>query len=47
MFTQADKTGWAQSNAFKQAISTDVDIEFIGVWLVGAVRRVTHAIMVQ
>jgi hypothetical protein len=34
MFTQADETGWAQSNAFKKAFSVDVDIEFIGVWLV-------------
>ncbi|KIK52337.1 hypothetical protein GYMLUDRAFT_180219 [Collybiopsis luxurians FD-317 M1] len=32
MYTQADKTGWEQSNAFKKAFSIDVDIEFLGVW---------------
>ncbi|KAF8625955.1 hypothetical protein AX17_006680 [Amanita inopinata Kibby_2008] len=32
MFTRADTVGWEQSNAFKQAFSVDVPIEFIGVW---------------
>ncbi|KAJ7160341.1 hypothetical protein C8R46DRAFT_905851 [Mycena filopes] len=32
MYTRADATGWAQSNAFKKAFSNDVHIDFIGVW---------------
>lgn len=32
MFTRADPLGWEQSNAFKEAFSIDVTIEFIGVW---------------
>ncbi|KAF8662081.1 hypothetical protein AX16_001191 [Volvariella volvacea WC 439] len=32
MYTREDEVGWQQSNAFKQAFSIDVDIEFIGVW---------------
>jgi len=32
MYTRADETGWAQSNAFKKAFSVDVSIEFVGVW---------------
>ncbi|RDB14791.1 hypothetical protein Hypma_016547 [Hypsizygus marmoreus] len=32
MYTRSDNTGWEQSNAFKQAFSVDVDIEFVGVW---------------
>ena len=34
MYTSADDLGWKQSNAFKKAFSIDVDIEFLGVWLV-------------
>ena len=34
MYTRADDLGWKQSNAFKEAFSIDVDIEFLGVWLV-------------
>jgi hypothetical protein len=36
MYTRADEIGWKQSNAFKQAFSVDVPIEFIGVWYVTA-----------
>ncbi|KAM6490034.1 Uncharacterized alpha/beta hydrolase domain (DUF2235) domain containing protein [Amanita muscaria] len=32
MYTRNDHIGWAQSNAFKQAFSVDVNIEFVGVW---------------
>ncbi|KAJ7080747.1 hypothetical protein B0H15DRAFT_996815, partial [Mycena belliarum] len=32
MYTRTDKTGWAQSNAFKKAFSNDVHIDFLGVW---------------
>ncbi|KAJ7626900.1 hypothetical protein FB45DRAFT_835209 [Roridomyces roridus] len=32
MYTRDDPVGWAQSSAFKQAFSIDVDIEFMGVW---------------
>ncbi|KAJ6622512.1 hypothetical protein B0H10DRAFT_2013024 [Mycena sp. CBHHK59/15] len=32
MYTRADATGWAQSNAFKKAFSNDVNIDFVGVW---------------
>ena len=34
MYTTADERGWKQSNAFKKTFSNDVDIEFVGVWLV-------------
>ena len=34
MYTTADDLGWKQSNAFKKTFSNDVDIEFVGVWLV-------------
>lgn len=34
MYTRVDDVGWEQSNAFKQAFSTDVSIEFLGVWYV-------------
>ena len=34
MYTTADDRGWKQSNAFKKTFSNDVDIEFVGVWLV-------------
>jgi hypothetical protein len=34
MYTKADKVGWKQSNAFKKTFCIDVDIEFLGVWLV-------------
>ncbi|TFK63857.1 hypothetical protein BDN72DRAFT_902059 [Pluteus cervinus] len=43
MYTQQDKEGWAQSNAFKKAFSIDVDIEFIGVWdTVDSVGLIPH-----
>jgi hypothetical protein len=32
MFSRDDDIGWHQSNAFKNAFSTDVEIEFVGVW---------------
>ncbi|KAJ6585672.1 hypothetical protein B0H19DRAFT_1110417 [Mycena capillaripes] len=32
IYTRADATGWAQSNAFKRAFSNHVHIDFIGVW---------------
>jgi hypothetical protein len=32
MYTREDDIGWDQSTAFKKAFSTDVEIEFIGVW---------------
>jgi hypothetical protein len=32
MFSRDDDKGWDQSNAFKKAFSTDVEIEFVGVW---------------
>ena len=34
MYATADERGWKQSNAFKKTFSNDVDIEFVGVWLV-------------
>ena len=34
MYTKADETGWKQSNAFKKTFSIDVEIHFVGVWLV-------------
>jgi hypothetical protein len=34
MYTKADAVGWEQSNAFKEAFSIDVEIEFVGVWYV-------------
>ena len=34
MYTKTDDLGWKQSNAFKKVFSNDVDIEFVGVWLV-------------
>lgn len=34
MYATADDRGWQQSNAFKKTFSNDVDIEFVGVWLV-------------
>lgn len=34
MYTKADDLGWKQSNAFKKVFSNDVEIEFVGVWLV-------------
>ena len=34
MYTKTDELGWKQSNAFKKVFSNDVDIEFVGVWLV-------------
>ncbi|KAJ7057794.1 hypothetical protein C8F01DRAFT_1151097 [Mycena amicta] len=30
MYTRADWTGWAQSNAFKKAFSNDVHLDFVG-----------------
>ncbi|KAF9445122.1 hypothetical protein P691DRAFT_676292 [Macrolepiota fuliginosa MF-IS2] len=32
MYTRADQVGWKQSNAFKAAFSTHVNIAFLGVW---------------
>ncbi|KAJ4479368.1 hypothetical protein J3R30DRAFT_3883877, partial [Lentinula aciculospora] len=32
MYTRVDKTGWEQSNAFKEAFCIDVTIDFLGVW---------------
>ncbi|KAF7300706.1 hypothetical protein HMN09_00956400 [Mycena chlorophos] len=32
MYTRADRTGWAQSNAFKRSFCTEVTIDFIGVF---------------
>ncbi|KAF5339783.1 hypothetical protein D9611_009030 [Ephemerocybe angulata] len=32
MYQNKDKEGWDQSNAFKDAFSINVDIEFLGVW---------------
>jgi len=32
MFSRDDDVGWKQSTAFKKAFSTDVEIEFVGVW---------------
>ncbi|KAJ3983508.1 hypothetical protein F5890DRAFT_1522779 [Lentinula detonsa] len=32
MYTRVDKTGWEQSNAFKEAFCRDVTIHFLGVW---------------
>jgi len=43
MYTRTDTTGWDQSNAFKQAFSLNVKIEFLGVWCVIAV----HVILVS
>ena len=34
MYTEDNEWGWKQSNAFKKTFSIDVDIEFLGVWLV-------------
>lgn len=34
MYTTCDDLGWKQSNAFKKTFSVDVEIEFVGVWLV-------------
>ena len=34
MYASADDLGWKQSNAFKKTFSNDVEIEFVGVWLV-------------
>jgi hypothetical protein len=34
MYTRANERGWRQSNLFKKTFSIDVDIEFVGVWLV-------------
>ena len=34
LYATADDNGWKQSNAFKKTFSYDVDIEFVGVWLV-------------
>lgn len=34
MYTRVSEVGWEQSNAFKAAFSTDVDIDFLGVWSV-------------
>ena len=34
MYATADDLGWKQSNAFKKTFSNDVEIEFVGVWLV-------------
>lgn len=34
MYKSPDAYGWKQSNEFKKAFSIDVDIEFLGVWLV-------------
>jgi hypothetical protein len=39
MYTRADKCGWDQSNEFKSTFSTDVPIEFIGVWYVPALSN--------
>ena len=32
MYTKTDDEGWEMSNAFKEAFSIDVHIDFIGVW---------------
>ncbi|KZP00810.1 hypothetical protein CALVIDRAFT_552511 [Calocera viscosa TUFC12733] len=32
MYMRRDKTGWQESNAFKQAFSNSVSIDFVGVW---------------
>ncbi|EEB90055.1 hypothetical protein MPER_11791, partial [Moniliophthora perniciosa FA553] len=32
MYTRTDQVGWEQSNAFKEAFSIDVTIDFVGVW---------------
>ncbi|CAK5284887.1 unnamed protein product [Mycena citricolor] len=43
MYTRTDEVGWAQSNAFKKAFSSDVHIEFIGVWdTVDSVGLIPH-----
>lgn len=43
MYTRVDEIGWQQSNAFKQAFSVDVPIEFIGVWdTVNSVGIIPH-----
>lgn len=34
MYLRTDTIGWEQSNEFKKAFCINVDIEFIGVWLV-------------
>lgn len=34
MYTREDEKGWKQSTAFKKAFSIDVDVDFLGVWLV-------------
>ena len=36
MYMRVDKYGWDQSHEFKSAFSTDVSIEFIGVWYVSS-----------
>lgn len=42
MYTQADDLGWKQSNAFKKTFSNDVEIEFVGVWLVSKFISPVH-----
>ena len=36
MYCRTDAEGWTQSTGFKKAFCIDVDIEFIGVWLVAS-----------
>jgi hypothetical protein len=45
MFSRDDDIGWKQSIAFKKAFSTDVEIEFVGVWdTVCSVGLVPHTL---
>jgi uncharacterized protein (DUF2235 family) len=43
MFSQDDDAGWKQSTMFKKAFSTDVEIEFVGVWYALCFPRDTYA----
>lgn len=42
MYAQGDAFGWEQSSAFKKTFSTDVDVEFLGVWCIPMPRRETE-----
>ena len=41
MYATADDKGWKQSNAFKKTFSNDMEIEFVGVWLVSSLLNPT------
>ena len=42
MFSRDDDVGWHQSTVFKKVFTTDVEIEFVGVWYALCYTRYTH-----